>query len=525
MQKRNKYLLLTVFTSGMTTLGVELSASRLIDPFFGNSLIIWASIIGLMLLYLTAGYFIGGRWADRDPRQSTLFQITAWGAFLVGLIPYVSSPVLRWSVTGFDDYSIGILLGSFVGVLVLFSLPITLLGTVSPFAIRLALQDISQGGHIAGSIYALSTLGSLLGTFLPALLLIPTLGTRLTFFTFAIILLIVSLGGLLLTRPQRALAYAAMPVILIALNLLWPAGPIKPTPGLVYEAESSYNYIQVTEFSDNQGGKWRFLHLNEGQGIHSAYNPNYYDYPLVDGVWDYFLITPYFNNPPYYQSDVKSLLLIGSAAGTIPKAFTHIYGPIPIEGVEIDPGIIKAGQIWFDMNEPNLTVHAQDGRFFLANTDKTYDVIVVDAYRPPYIPFHLTTQEFFQQIYDHLNPNGVMAINAGRTATDYSLVEVLGTTMGSVFPKVYVLDVPDYGSSLGNSLVIATKQPTNLSNFAVNVSQLEHPLLRVVADRSLSLDAYLWELHPSDASLVFTDDKAPVEQVIHRLILRYLTGG
>lgn len=525
MLQRKNYLLLTVFVSGMTTLGVELSASRLIDPFFGNSLIIWATIIGLMLLYLTAGYFIGGRWADRDPRASTFFQITAWGAFLVGLVPFIAGPVLRWSVAGFANYNVGILLGSLVAVLVLFSLPITLLGTVSPFAIRLALQDVARGGHIAGSIYALSTLGSLLGTFLPALVLIPWLGTRLTFFTFAIILLLVSLGGLLLTRTRRVWGYVAMAPVLIGLNLLWPNGPIKPTPGLVYEDESRYNYIQVTEHSDGQGGSWRFLFLNEGQGIHSAYNPNYYDFPLVDGVWDYFLIVPYFNNPPYAPDQVDNLLVIGSAAGTISKAYSGIYGPIPIDGVEIDPGIIEAGREWFDMNEPNLTAHAQDGRFFLANTRQTYDVIIVDAYRPPYIPFHLTTQEFFQEIYDHLNDEGVMAINAGRTSTDYSLIEVLAATMRTVFPNVYVLDVPSYGSSLGNSLVIATKQPTHLENFPTNVAQLQSPLLRVVAERSLSAEARIWEFQPAADNLVFTDDKAPVEQVIHQLILRYILGG
>src|SRR5512145_1190517 len=191
----------------MTTLGVELSASRLLDPFFGNSLVIWAAIIGLMLLYLTAGYVIGGRWADRDPRESTLFQITAWGAFLVGLVPFIAAPVLRFSVEGFADYNVGILLGSLTGVLILFSLPITLLGTVSPFAIRLTLRDVQHGGNTAGSIYALSTLGSLVGTFLPVLLLIPAIGTRLTFFTLAIILLLVSLGGLFLTQPRRGWVY------------------------------------------------------------------------------------------------------------------------------------------------------------------------------------------------------------------------------------------------------------------------------------------------------------------------------
>lgn len=521
MQKHRAYLLLTVFVSGMTTLGVELSASRLIDPFFGNSLVIWAAIIGLMLLYLTAGYMIGGRWADRDPRESTLFQITAWGAFLVGLVPFISAPVLRFSVEGFAGYNVGILLGSLTGVLILFSLPITLLGTVSPFAIRLALQDVQHGGNTAGSIYALSTLGSLVGTFLPVLLLIPTIGTRLTFFTFAVILLAVSLGGLFLTHPRRAWAYTPMLLGLVGLNLWWPAGPIKASPGLVYEAESSYNYIQVVQQSDRQGGWWRGLQLNEGQGIHSVYNPTYFDYPLVDGVWDYFLIIPYFNNPPYSQSQVKRVLVIGSAAGTISKAYSGIYGPIPIDGIEIDPGIIKVGRDWFDMTEPNVTVHAQDGRYFLANTPQTYDVIAVDAYRPPYIPFHLTTREFFQEIYDHLNEDGVVAINAGRTSTDYSLIEALGGTMQAVFPNVYVMDMPDYGSSLGNSLVIATKQPTKIDNFTQNVAPLQHPLLRVVADRSLN--THIWELPPQE--FVFTDDKAPVEQVIHSLIFRYLLGG
>jgi predicted membrane-bound spermidine synthase len=523
LPKQKNYLLLTVFISGMTTLGVELSASRLLDPFFGNSLMVWASIIGLMLLYLTAGYFVGGRWADRDPRASTLFQITAWGAFWVGLVPLVAAPVLRWSIQGFADYNVGILAGSLIGVLVLFSLPITLLGTVSPFAIRLSLSDVEHGGHTAGSIYALSTLGSLLGTFLPVLVLIPNLGTRLTFFTFSLVLLVVSLGGLFLTRSRRAWAYTAMLVILLGLNFFWQTGPIKPTPGLVYETESRYNYIQVVEQHDEAGETWRDLHLNEGQGIHSTYNPDYPDYPLVGGVWDYFLIVPYFNNPPFTQDDVNSLLIIGSAAGTISKAYSHIYGPIPIDGVEIDPGIIAVGRQWFAMNEPNLTVYAQDGRYFLTRADKTYDVISVDAYRPPYIPFHLTTQEFFQEIYYHLNENGVVAINAGRTATDYSLVEALGATMKTVFPKVYVIDVPDYGSSLGNSLVVATKQPTHIGNFVVNVNQLQHPLLRLVADRSLQ--ARIWEFQPDETDLVFTDDKAPVEQVIHSLIIRYLLGG
>lgn len=520
MLKRHGYLLLLVFVSGMTTLGVELSASRLLDPFFGNSLVVWASIIGLMLLYLTVGYVIGGRWADKDPRQTTLFQITAWGAFLVGLVPLVSRPILGWAVQGLAQFDAGLLAGSLLGVLVLFVLPITLLGMVSPFAIRLALSDVAHGGNTAGSIYAISTLGSLVGTFLPVLLLIPWLGTRLTFFVLAMLLLLVSLLGLLFTRPRLALIYAGLGIILVILNVLGANLLIKPTPGLVFETESSYNYIQVIRVDDRDGA-WYALQLNEGEGIHSLYNRDYADYPLVDGVWDYFLLAPYFNAPPHTPNQVNSLLVIGSAAGTIAKSYSGIYGPIPIDGVEIDPQISAVGRRWFDMTEPNLTTHAQDGRYFLATTPNTYDVIAVDAYRPPYIPFQLTTQEFFQEVNRHLNADGVVVINAGRTATDYSLVEALGSTMGSVFPSVYVIDVPSYGSSLGNSLVVATKQPTRLDNFFANAALLPHPQLQRVANRAIT--AGVRELPPGD--MVFTDDKAPVEQVIHRLIVRYMLGG
>ena len=528
----NAYLLFTVFAAGMTSLGVELSASRLLDPFFGNSIIIWANLIGLVLVYLSIGYWVGGRWADLDPRASTLYQITAWAAFAVGIIPFVSAPILRWSVLGFGNYNAGVLVGSLLGVLVLFSVPMILLGCVSPFAIRLAVKDVDHSGHVAGSIYALSTLGSILGTFLPVLLLIPSIGTRRTFLFFSLLLLSVSLVGLLRQSRRRGLAYVWMIILIVALGAFWSAGPIRSDQNTVYEIESRYNYIQVVR----EGGDY-WLYLNEGQGIHSVYNP---DTILVYGIWDYFLITPYFNPPPYTSDRVNSLLLIGSAAGTIPRQYTAVYGDIPIDGVEIDPRIIQVGRQWFDMNEPNLNAIAGDGRYYLANVDKRYDVIGVDAYRPPYIPFHLTTVEFFRQIREHLNAEGVVVVNAGRTATDYSLVNALASTMKEIFPSVYVLDAPDYGSELGNSLVVGTLQPTHPSNLVANAALMTNPLLQDVAARSLN--SRLWEVRCSGpetwlpASPVttmvpvrackspFTDDKAPVEQVVHGLILRYFMG-
>ena len=191
-----RYLYFTVFISGMTSLAAEFGASRLLGNVFGTSNPVWAAIIGLILIYLTAGYFIGGRWADRSPHPKTMYAILAWGAFTLGIVPYVASPVLRLAANAFDGLQVGVLAGAFVGVLVLFTIPVTLLGMISPFAIRLCMEDTDQAGNVAGTIYGISTIGSFIGTFLPTLVLIPTIGTTKTFLVFSLALLLVALAGL-----------------------------------------------------------------------------------------------------------------------------------------------------------------------------------------------------------------------------------------------------------------------------------------------------------------------------------------
>lgn len=508
MQTNRFYLLLIVFVSGMTSLAVELSASRLLEPYFGTSLIIWANLIGLVLIYLTVGYYIGGRWADRHPSERVLYQITAWAGFAIGLVPFIAKPILRWSVLGFANYSLGILMGSLFGVILLFAFPVTLLGCVSPFAIRLAMRDVGSAGNIAGSIYALSTLGSIVGTFTPVLVLIPNIGTRNTFLSFSLVLLVFSIIALARVAGRRTLLYVLLLAILLALILLVPAGAIKASPGLIYETESAYNYIQVLRRGDDIN-----LHLNEGMGLHSVYNPHQI---LTYGIWDFFLVVPYFNDPPYTADRVDSLCLIGSAGGTIAKQYTAVYGPIPIDGAEIDPRIVAVGRRFFAMNEPNFHVFTQDGRYFLSHSPKKYDVVATDAYRPPYIPFHLTTREYFMEVRNHLTEEGVAVINVGRTHADYSLVDVLASTMKDVFPSVYVIDTPDDGSELGNSLVVGTVKPTKLANFEANVALMDHPLLLDVVQRTRGRIREVKE-----STVVFTDDRAPVEQVVHGLILRY----
>ncbi len=205
------YLYLVVFISGMTTLAVELSASRLLGNVFGTSNIVWANVIGLMLLYLTVGYFFGGRLADRSPHRLTLCRILVWAAFLSALIPLVSRPILQSAAAAFSQFDAGLTLGSFAAVLLLFSVPVTLLGMVSPFVIRLAVDDLKTAGTTSGQIYAVSTFGSILGTFLPTLVLIPGIGTTATFLLFAGVLFAVAWLGLLWERRMKALTWLWMP--------------------------------------------------------------------------------------------------------------------------------------------------------------------------------------------------------------------------------------------------------------------------------------------------------------------------
>ncbi len=289
---------------------------------------------------------------------------------------------------------------------------------------------------------------------------------------------------------------------------------------LLFEDESQYNYIAV-----RQWGSERHLKLNEGVGIHSVYHP---DAVLSDGIWDYFLLAPLFNAPPVQTAETRSILLIGLAAGTVSGLFTDIYGaaapPPTITGVELDPEIIDLGYAYFDMARPTLTAIAADGRRWLTQQPPSarWDLIAVDAYRPPYIPFHLTTVEFFRTVRDHLNDDGVLAINVGRSARNYALVDALAATLAQVFPSVHIIDEPGPANDLGNSLVVATVRPTDGANFAANVATLSPALPVEFRDFAQSAIAQARPAAPPPGTPTFTDDKAPVEQVVHGIILDFL---
>ncbi|MCB9442944.1 MAG: fused MFS/spermidine synthase [Ardenticatenaceae bacterium] len=257
---------MTVFTAGMSTLAIEFTTSRMLQTVYGTSNIVWANVIGLVLLALTLGYFIGGRWADKRPFPHTFYLLVTIAGFASVFFLLLTSVILKTAAAAMAAINVNAIAGSLIGVIFALVVPVTLLGTVSPFAIRLAVTDVAEAGRISGRIYAISTWGSLLGTYLPVLLTIPQFGSRVTAVLFGCLLLVVGLVGLWQTKSRLKVFSLLLPVILLPVVLLWSTGGIKAYDGQIFETESAYNYIQVVRQDD-----CNYLLLNEGQAYHSFY--------------------------------------------------------------------------------------------------------------------------------------------------------------------------------------------------------------------------------------------------------------
>lgn len=515
-QQSAPLLRLLVFVGGFSSIGVELTMSRLIAPYFGSSTFIWASLIGLTLTFLALGYYIGGRAADRWPHASLLYIVMAVAAIAVAAIPLAARPLLLGSLEAFSALDAGAFYGTLVGTLLLLAVPVTLLGFVSPFAIRLKMVDVDSAGNTAGSLYALSTLGSIAGSFLPVLLLIPWLGATATLVTLSLLLLLPALAGLLMLRSRASAAVLAVIALAVPAVTLAASGGIRPADRgtLLHEEESAYNYIQVVD----ENGAHELI-LNEGRAVHSIYNPAEL---LTGGPWDYFMAAPLLVTDATEPAP-QDAMIIGLAGGTTARQLTAAFGPIPITGVEIDPSIVEVARNYFGLDDlTNLSVEVEDGRYALRTSQSEFDLIGIDAYRQPYIPFQLTTREFFQEVQSHLRPEGVAIINAGRTQTDFRLVNALAATLRDVFPYVLAVDVGRYN----NTMLIASDSPLSVDSLAKHVAELPAASPVREVSRWIAESGNAREIEPG--GLVFTDDHAPVELVIDTMILdaaREITGG
>ena len=479
-------------------MATEICASRLLAPYYGSSTVVWANIIGLILASLSIGYWLGGRLADRHPSPRRLAALVLAAAVWVAAIPFVARPFLDLSVEGIASLSTGAVVGSFIASLALFAPPVVLLGTVTPFAIRLAATGVDDAGRVAGRVFALSTAGSLLGTFVPALITIPLIGTQRTLLLAALVLALAAaplLGG---RRRLLGFAAAAFCAALLAL----PAGVVKAQDGLLHEEESRYQFIQVV-----QSGPERLLYLNEGFAVHSVWRA---DTVLTGGEWDMFLTAP-----PLLGRPVHSVAILGNAAGTTARAFGEYYPQARIDGIEIDPAVSAVGRRWFGLGDnPNLTVVTADARPFLAATRRTYDLILIDAYRQPYVPFYLATREFFRLCRARLRPGGVVALNVSTVPRDDRLARAVAGTLATEFPQVVTWQALRF-----NQFVVGFASPQTRAALTTRL---------LTAPPDLLPDARLFarDLRPANpVERPWTDDRAPVEWITDRMIAAYAVRG
>jgi spermidine synthase len=500
------YLFATVFIAGMSTLAVEFTTSRMMQTVYGTSNIVWANVIGLVLFFLTVGYFLGGWLADRRPSATFFYALVTLAGFSAVFFLLLTSVLLRGASTAMAGLEMGAVAGSLVGIFFTLAIPMTLLGCISPFAIRLAVRDVGEAGRISGRIYAISTWGSLLGTYLPVLFVIPLAGSRWTAVIFGTILLLTGLLGLWQVHRRSALLASLSLVLLLPAIWLWAGGAVKTYDGQLFETESAYNYVQVV-----RQGDCNYLLLNEGQAYHSFYCDGG-RVPRVS-VWSIMLAAPFFNEQP---RRVQRLAVVGLAAGTIPKQFQRVFGPLAVDGIELDPAVVQAGRDYFALDDEVVNVLVGDGRYELNRLPGNYDVITIDAYKVPYIPWHLTTREFFSEIQTKLAADGVVAINVGRAPEDRRLVEAMTATLLEVFPTVHAIDVPD----ALNTILVATMRPTASENLGRSLTGLDveaDPLLRRVLETAVANQV------PAPAGeIIFTDQRAPVEIIIDSLVLRFL---
>jgi len=495
---RARLLYVIVFVVGAASLGAEIAAARLMAPFFGASTIVWANTIGVVLVSLSFGYWLGGRLGDRHPQLRGLCLVVVIAAVLLAVVPFVARPFFGVAVDALDSVSAGAFIGSLIAVLALVAIPVILLGACSPYAIRLAVPDVEHSGRVAGRLYAVSTAGSLVGTMLAALVLIPFVGTQRTFLSFALALAVVAVPGL----GRRYVLVPALAVVAIAL----PVGTLKSAGDgrVLYEGESALQYIRVVEEPDGD----RVLELNEGQATHSLYRPGSY---LTGGYWDGMLTAPFaaLGRTP------QRVAILGNAAGTTARAYGRFFPEAELHGVEIDPKLEEIGRRYFDMDSAeHLSVFTEDARPWLRRSSGGYDVIAVDAYRQPYIPFYLATREFFDLARERLAPGGVVVVNVGHPDGSDELETVIGRTMADVFESV-ARDPLDST----NTLLAGSEAPISPDRLDSASEDLPGPLEDLAQEQSRRLERRL------PGGMVYTDDRAPVEWLVDRSILGYAAEG
>jgi spermidine synthase len=465
---------LAVFTSGAVLLGLEITASRVLAPFFGNSLFVWGALIGVVLAGLSLGYWAGGALADRLPAPQLLLGVMALGGLLVLAIPFVDDPVLE-AIVSWDP---GPRLNPLLSAIALFGLPSIVFAAVTPIAVRLLARSLASVGRTAGRLFAISTGGSIAGTFATAFFLIPEFGTNQLLAQSAAAMFVAI--GLVAAVERMPIALAAG--VLAAAGAGAASVALAPETGGTLSGAAARNWSPVYRLRGEESAP--VDHAAEGLKVVFSKDTQYHRLAVVDDQRTRYLrfdssfqsgmdldrpfatefeYTDYFDLGLAYNPRARDVLFIGLGGGSAPKRLWRDFPQLRIQVVELDPVVADVSYRYFRLpRSPRLRVAVEDGRQFLAGDERRWDVIAIDAYFADAIPFHLTTHEFLELARSRLKPGGVLVSNVigALRGSSSQLFRSFYRTYRSVFPTVLVHPVvfPGEGDdAVRNIILVATE--------------------------------------------------------------------
>lgn len=508
------YLYLTEFFAGMSVMAVELGASRLLAPYFSSSQIVWTIIIGTIMIAMALGNIYGGRSADKNPNPDRLYGRIIIAAVWIAAIPVLGKYIIL-GISAVLIFSVNqnfLIWAAFAACMVIFVFPLFLLGTVTPSLAKYSVDNLNDSGKTVGALGAANTIGSIIGTFLPTFVTIPSVGTSVTFLIFAGILLALALIYFISNKRGVKKTAVGLVLFLCCCGLGYHDSFAFWEKDLAYEGESVYNYLQVKESERDV-----ILSTNVLFGVQSILKK---EDGLTGMYYDYAMMAPFMAGVE--EEKELEVLILGMGTGTYATQCARFFDNVRTEGVEIDEKITRLSYEYFEL-PGDIPVTTYDGRAYLNVDEKKYDVIMVDAYQDITIPFQMSSVEFFTLVKEHLTKDGVMVVNMNmRGQEEGNINQYLSDTIAEVFGNVYTVDVAGgtnrelFASDSGEVLARADRNIESLKTKAAGGEEREEELADMMVRVRENLIPY------EKGGYLLTDDKAPVEllgmQVIDDLI-------
>jgi spermidine synthase len=489
------------FVTGAIVMSFEMLGSRYLNPYFGSGIYTWAALISTVLIALTAGYFVGGTLADRTASLAVLALTVIVGSLYLLALPSFAQAILEFVLAGVDD----IRAGSLIAALALMFFPVTFLGMYSPFAIRLLLRSAQRSGRVSGAVYGISTAGAIVGTLGTTFFLIPTIGSRAITLTLGALGLAAGLALLALARLHRP-AGSVLVVVALAMSTA-PSGRadnlideavrasmLERADGRLAHIETAYNDVFITKRRHQLVMSFQLKGWDYTESVSNLLDPD--DLPLR--------YAQVMTIAAIYPETARKILMLGLGGGSISTYLGRFMPEAAITTVEIDPGVITAAKTYFGLRETErMRYRAGDGRVFLSRNDELYDLILLDAYRGGYVPFHLLTREFYTLVKQRLTPGGAAAFNVHDGSKLYASTV---KTLGEVFAA---LDL--YPSGVGEVIAVASASPLDPRTLERRAATLQErhgfrfPLPQILRQR---LEQPRLQAVNGD---VITDDFAPAD--------------